>query len=145
MYKREGISWENIEVTNKLHTDRQKLQNEKFLGPGTSQLEKSPYTFDLAEPLTHADCHVRDPPLNLVTCRPPFFGNRGAEIPTSRGDQRARPHRIPIATRQELRDNPYPSLRWTHIQFRWIQIFLLFYFCSFNIVFEDKPSAVLAS
>ena len=32
-----------------------------------------------------------------------------------------------------------------HIQFRWIQIFLLFYFYSFNIVFEDKPSAVLTS
>ena len=37
----------------------------------------------------------------------------------------------------------YP--RWTHIQFRWIQIFHLFYFYSFIIVFEDKPSAVLAS
>ena len=37
----------------------------------------------------------------------------------------------------------YP--RWTHIQFRLIQIFVLFYFYSFNIVFEDKPSAVLNS
>merc|ERR1711966_214912 len=37
----------------------------------------------------------------------------------------------------------YP--RWTHIQFRWLQTFLLFYFYSFNIVFEDKPSTVLIS
>ena len=32
-----------------------------------------------------------------------------------------------------------------HIQSRRIQICLLFYFYSFNIVFEDKPSAVLTS
>ena len=32
-----------------------------------------------------------------------------------------------------------------HIQFRWIQIFILFYFYSFIIVFEDKLSAVLIS
>ena len=32
-----------------------------------------------------------------------------------------------------------------HIQFRMIQIFLLFYFYSFNVVFEDKPSAALTS
>ena len=38
-----------------------------------------------------------------------------------------------------------PILGGLHIQFRRIQIFLLFYFYSFNIVFEDKPSAVLAS
>ena len=31
------------------------------------------------------------------------------------------------------------------IQFRRIQIFLLSYFYSFNIVFEDKPPAVLTS
>ena len=39
--------------------------------------------------------------------------------------------------------SPYP--RWIHIQFRRIQIFLLFYFYSFNIVFKDKPLAVLTS
>ena len=32
-----------------------------------------------------------------------------------------------------------------HIQFRRIQIFLFFYFYSFNIAFKDKPSAVLTS
>ena len=32
-----------------------------------------------------------------------------------------------------------------YIQFRWIQIFLLFYFYIFNVVFKDKPSAVLTS
>ena len=38
-----------------------------------------------------------------------------------------------------------PILGGLHIQFRPIQIFLLFYFYSFNIVFEDKPLAVLTS
>ena len=37
----------------------------------------------------------------------------------------------------------YP--RWIHIQFRRIQIFLLFYSYSFDIVFEDKPLTVLTA
>ena len=56
------------------------MQNGKFLDPEANQLEKSPYTFDSAKPLAHADRHVRDPPPNLATRRPPFFGNRDAEI-----------------------------------------------------------------
>ena len=107
MYKYKKNQLENFKAKIKLQTDCRKLQNGKLPGAEANQLEKSPYTLDSAEPLPHTNCHVRNPPPELATRDSLFFGNRGAEIRTSRGDQKARPHGITTATGQELKDNPY--------------------------------------
>ena len=52
---------------------------------------------------------------------------------------------VPAQIKPVVLRNVVAILGGLHIQFRRIQIFLLFYFYSFNTVFEDKHSAVLTS
>ena len=94
-----------FESAEKLQKHRRKLQNGKFPNPEASQLKKSPYTFNSAEPLPHANRHVRDPPPVLATRCPPFLGKRDAEIQKSRGNQRARPHCKTTKTKRKSGDD----------------------------------------
>ena len=106
MYKYKKNQLENFKAKIKLQTDCRKLQNGKLPGAEANQLEKSPYTLDSAEPLPHTNCHVRNPPPELATRDSLFFGNRGAEIRTSKDDQKARQHRKTATTKQAFRKKP---------------------------------------
>ena len=107
MYEHKGINWEELDAITKVQTDSRKLQNGNFPSPEASQLEKLPCTLNSTEPLPHANCDVRGPPPKSATRRPSFFGNRGAEIRTSRDDQKTRPHRKTTTTKQAFRNNPH--------------------------------------
>ena len=89
MYEHERINLEELDARTKVQTNSQKLQNGKFPRPEASQVEKPPNTLNSTEPLPHAKRHIRDPPPKSATRRPSFFGNRCAEIRTSRDDQEA--------------------------------------------------------